>query len=67
MTTPDEDTTVWLTRQEAADRAGVHLRTVATWLTQGHLTRHLSGVNGVRIDQQELDDFLAPTPARRTA
>lgn len=61
MTTPT-GTTEWLTRRQAADRAGVHLRTVATWLSTGVLTRHRVGVNGVRVDAAEVDALLTPTP-----
>ncbi len=45
----------WLTRQEAADQAEVHLRTIARWLEEGLLTRHrIRGGRGIRIDAAEL-------------
>lgn len=66
MTTTE--TTFWLTRQQAVDRAGRSLRTVDRWLADGLLTRHLTGTGHVRIDPDELDALLAPVPdAQRTA
>lgn len=58
MTT--HENTDWLTRQEAADRAGVTVRTIDNWVLNGVLTKHLGGIRRVRIDAAELDAFLAP-------
>jgi excisionase family DNA binding protein len=53
----------WLTRQEAADRAGRDLSTIARWLREGRLSKHVSGLNRVCIDADELDALMNPTPA----
>lgn len=52
--------TEWITRAEAARRAGVHLRTVAGWLAKGKLTRYVDGVGRVRIDADELRTLIEP-------
>jgi len=59
--TPTE-TRTWLTRQEAAGRAGVDIRTVDAWLADGTLTRYRVGRRAVRIDQEQLDALRTPTP-----
>lgn len=55
----------YLTRNEAAAHAGVTLRTVTRWLTEGHLTR-IRGRRGRRdatlIDPDELNHLLATVP-----
>jgi excisionase family DNA binding protein len=57
----ETQTKTWLTRHQAADRADVHLRTVARWLADGTLTRHLvHGRSRVRIDADELDRATVP-------
>lgn len=53
----------WLTRLEAAERAGRDLSTIARWLREGKLTKHVSAMNRVCIDADELDALLAPRPA----
>lgn len=63
MTTPDDGKT-WLSRQEAAGRARVHVRTLDRWLADGLLTRYTTGTGMVRVDADELDAFLAPAPAQ---
>jgi hypothetical protein len=53
----------WLTRREAAARAGVSLSTIDRQLRPGgRLTKHVSGANAVRISQKELDALYEPTP-----
>lgn len=54
--------TVWLSRQEAADRAGVSLRTIAACLADGRLTKHKDKLNRVRIDAAEVDALVFPRP-----
>lgn len=55
----------WLTRQEAADRAGVHVRTVSRWLAEGTLTRRrVRGRSRVLIDASELDAVTLPQAGR---
>lgn len=61
MTQTAEKTT-WLTRQEAASRGRVNIRTVDAWLAAGLLTRHRIGRKAVRIDLAELELLLSPTP-----
>lgn len=53
----------WLTRQQAAERARVHVRTVDRWLAEGVLTRHSVAVRGTRVDAQEIDALMTPVPA----
>lgn len=51
----------WLTRTEAAARAGVDVRTVDRWLETKRLTRYRAGPRGaVRIRASELDTLLEP-------
>lgn len=58
----------WLTRQEAAERAGVHLRTVARWLAEGTLTGHrVRGRHRVRIDASEVDSVTGQAPRREAS
>jgi excisionase family DNA binding protein len=57
--------TVWLTRKHAADRAGVHPRTIDYWRKTGRLTTHRTGTGAVRIDQQELDDLTSVRPEQQ--
>jgi excisionase family DNA binding protein len=58
----------WLTRAEAAERAGISLRTVDRWLSNGTLTRYTNRNRRVRINADELknatDLFV---PERSTA
>lgn len=55
----------WLTRRQAADRAGVGLRTIARRLADGTLTRHRDDLtHRVMIDAEELDRALEPAPER---
>lgn len=57
--------TGYLTRTQAAERAGVHPSTITRWLRNGHLTKH-PGRRGryrvVLIDTDELDKLAAATP-----
>lgn len=65
MTTPHEH---WLTRRQAADRAGCGIRTVDRWLAAGLLARYTTPTGHVRIDPAQLDALRTPTPAdARTA
>lgn len=52
----------WLTRQQAAERAGVSLRTIANCLADGRLTRHKDKLGRVKIDAAEVDALAFPTP-----
>jgi hypothetical protein len=63
MTTAEKTKTQWLTREQAAGRAGVSVRTIDRWLTHRLLTRHVRGARSTRIDAGELDALLDPTPA----
>lgn len=57
------DDPVWLTRTEAAARAGRDVRTVDRWLASGALTRYRQG-RSVRVDQAELDQRTTPQKER---
>lgn len=50
---------VWLSRSEAAARAGVDITTVDRWMKKGALGKYLSG-RRVRVNREELDEFLKP-------
>jgi predicted site-specific integrase-resolvase len=62
-----ENGTGYITRNEAAARAGVTVRTVTRWITQGYLTK-VPGRRGRRaatlIDVAELDRLTATEPLR---
>lgn len=58
MTQPTE----WITKREAAARAGVIVRTIDNWLAAGRLTKHRDGVGHVRIDAAELTRLITPRP-----
>lgn len=51
----------WLTRAEAARRAGISERTLDRWLNNGTLTRHRRG-RAVKVRADELDRVLEPVP-----
>lgn len=55
---------IWLTRQQAADRAGVSLRTIANCLADGRLTRHKDKLGRVKIDAAEVDALASPHPTQ---
>jgi len=46
----------WLTRAEAAERAGISLRTVDRMLADGTLTRYRNRSRRVRINADELEN-----------
>lgn len=59
----------WLTRAEAAVRAGVDVRTIDRWIQAGHLTRYRAGAGkklgfAVQIRASELDALLQPMEER---
>jgi hypothetical protein len=54
----DTETPHYLTREQAARRADVHIRTVARWLADGTLTKHVRRGSlhaRVMVDVRELD------------
>lgn len=53
MTSTDEPPR-WVSRNEAADIAHVHVRTIDNMLSDGRLTKHKNGFGRVRIDRSEL-------------
>lgn len=54
----------FITRQEAARIAFVHLRTIDRWLDDGTLTRHQTRKGrAVRIRRTELNELITPVPA----
>lgn len=60
----DENTRELISRDEAARRAGVSVRTVGRWVFQGRLTKYTDGLGHVRIDAAELRELTTPQPAR---
>lgn len=58
---------VYLTRQEAAERAHVGVRTIDRWRSQNLLTTYYTRAHQVRLDAKELDELTSvqPEPLRR--
>lgn len=59
----------YITRQQAADRLSVSLRTLDGIIQRGSLPAYRIGPKLVRIDERELEDYVAnrmvkPEPAR---
>ncbi|MBA2770274.1 MAG: helix-turn-helix domain-containing protein [Sporichthyaceae bacterium] len=52
----------WVSLDDAADRAGVHKRTIRRYISSGRLAAFRMGPRLVRIDAAELDAFLQPIP-----
>jgi excisionase family DNA binding protein len=52
-----------ITRKQAAQRAGVHVRTVDYWRRTGKLRTHRDGLGRVSLDSQELEELITPQPA----
>jgi predicted site-specific integrase-resolvase len=50
-----------ITRKQASERAGVHVRTIDYWRRTGRLTRYRDGLGHVSVDAAELDALLAST------
>lgn len=61
-----EQDTTWLTRQEAAQKAGVSLRTIDRLRSMGRLTTHYLRQRYVRISGQELDLLNEPRAREKT-
>lgn len=51
-----------ITRIQAADRAGVNVRTVDLWFRSGKLTRHRDGRGRIWVEVEELERMLRPLP-----
>jgi len=47
---------------EAADRLGVHVRTLRRYIAQGRITGHRVGPRLVKLDVAEVDNFARPIP-----
>jgi excisionase family DNA binding protein len=56
---------VWLSRSEAAARAGVDITTVDRWMKKGALSKYMSG-RRVRVNRDELDKYLEPKTESKT-
>lgn len=54
----------WITRQEAAERLGISLPTLDGLIRRGQLPASKVGPRIVRIDERDIEDYLA---ARRVA
>lgn len=52
---------------EAAAHAGVHDKTIRRWIKNGDLTGYRVGPKFVRVDMDELDEWLRPTPIARAS
>lgn len=49
-----------ISRREAADRLGRHIRSIDYYLNTGKLTKYRDGFNRVWIDPAELDALITP-------
>ena len=49
-----------LTRNEAAEHAGVHRNTISRWIADGSLTKYTVRGRFVRVDVSELDTLIKP-------
>lgn len=57
--------TTWMTKRQAAARAGVSTRTIDRLLSAGKLTRYRRpGTRHILIDAHQLAAAMAPTPER---
>lgn len=54
----------FITRTQAAERAGVAVTTIDRWVRHGQLTRYkvIGGAETTRFDQEQLDRLLTPQP-----
>lgn len=50
----------WASMNDAADYAGVCLRTLREWITQGKITGYRMNARLIRIDLNELDAAFEP-------
>ncbi len=53
----------WVRRDEAAEIAGVHVRTIDNMLSDGRLTKHKNGFGRVLVDRFELVRLMGPADA----
>lgn len=51
-----------ITRNRAATRVGVSVRTIDRWLADGRLTKYVDGRGFVSVDADELIRLTAPQP-----
>ena len=56
MSTPD--THRYLSVQQAAERVGVHPKTVRRWIAAGHLTAYRVGPRLIRVNPDDLDAMV---------
>jgi len=59
------NTPVWLSRSEAAARAGVDITTVDRWMKKGAIGKYISG-RRIRVNREELDKYLEPKNESKT-
>ena len=50
----------WASMNEAADYAGVGLRTLREWITQGKITGYRMNARLIRVDLNEVDAAFQP-------
>jgi hypothetical protein len=49
-----------ITRQQAADRLGRHIRSIDYYMNTGKLTKYRDGFGRVWIDPEELEQLITP-------
>jgi excisionase family DNA binding protein len=57
----------WITKAQAAERLGVHRRTVDNYLSGGILTKYKDGTGRVLIDADECAKLRTPVPVVQSA
>jgi excisionase family DNA binding protein len=50
----------WASMNEAADYAGVGIRTIREWISQGKITGYRMNARLIRVDLNELDSAFQP-------
>lgn len=50
----------WVSMTEAADYAGVGLRTIRNWISQGTITGYRINDRVIRVDLNEIDSAFRP-------
>lgn len=53
---------ILISRQQAAARAGVKIRTIDYWRHHRKITTYKDGRGRIWIDPQEIDDLMRPQP-----
>lgn len=58
---------ITITRNDAARRAGVKVRTVDYWRRTGKITTYTNDLGHVRLDPEEIDALISLRPKKASA